>query len=100
MQSIRLFGCIVCLSFLLYSYVSVQNQVVHQQFKLQPLVKDVQKLKELNRQMFFEIQQFEDPNQLMLFAQNDQFRHLAFPKQTHIAKLDVKKSEEFFASNE
>jgi hypothetical protein len=100
MQIIRVFWSVLFLSMLTYFYLNDQNKLIQKKFELEPLISQVQKLKEQNRQLFYEIQVFESPSNLMVLAKNDPYRHLIFPKANLVAKLENAQSDDFFVANE
>ena len=98
MQIFKVLWCVFFFSILTYFYLDSQNQLIQRKFKLEPLISNVQKLKEQNRHLYYEIQSFESPSNLMELAKNDSYRHLTYPKANLVAKLKDVQPDDFFVA--
>jgi len=70
---IGVFGCCLC------SYVNTQNAVTRLRLEIPILSSELNKLKEQNNRLKYEIDLFENPEHLMQLARCSEFSHLKYP---------------------
>ena len=75
----RIFFCIFIFCLCLYSYIDRQNHLTFLRLEIPQLVKSVQKIKEENERLQYEIDRFESPIHLMEILKNPEFSHLKYP---------------------
>lgn len=72
------FGIFV-FGFALYSYVELANQVTSVQLQLPKVAREIKALQEENTRLQFEIDTFENPDNLLKLAATPAFSHLQHP---------------------
>jgi len=72
---------------MLYSYLEAQNDLTQLRIKLPALVKVVQAIEEENVRLQYEIDSFENPQNLMHLALHSQYSHLHHPTVNEILIL-------------
>jgi len=75
----RIFICILCLGFCLYSYLDMQNEITELRIRIPSLMSEVRRIQEENTHYLYEIERFENPENLMRLAKESAFSHLKFP---------------------
>lgn len=70
---IGVFGCCLC------SYINTQNAVTRLRLEIPILSAELNKLKEQNNRLKYEIDLFESPAHLMQLARCSEFSHLKYP---------------------
>ena len=70
---IGFFGCFLC------SYINTQNAVTRLRLEIPILSSELNKLKEQNNRLKYEIDLFESPEHLMQLARCSEFSHLKYP---------------------
>jgi len=83
----RIFVCILCLGFCLYSYLNLQNEITELRIKIPSLTSEVRRIQEENTRYRYEIERFEDPQNLMQLAKRSEFAHLRFPITSEVLTL-------------
>lgn len=83
----RIFVCILCLGFCLYSYLDLQNEITELRIKIPALTSEVRRIVEENTRYRYEIERFEDPQNLMQLAKRSEFAHLRFPITNEVLTL-------------
>ena len=76
---IRLLVCIFFFGSCLYSYLNMQNSVTGLRLRLPRLAKEIEKIREKNTRLRYEIDQFENPEHLIELARHAEFFHLKHP---------------------
>ena len=92
---IQLGVCVSVAGFCLFSYLEKQNEVTHLKFRLPELEKQIGAIREENRRLRYEIDQFESPSHLIDLAHRPEFSHLKHPLVREILTVP-----EAIASNE
>jgi hypothetical protein len=75
----RLGVCLSIFGFCLYSYLETQNQLTQLKIQLPAVEKEIQLIREENRRLAYEIDQFENPTHLIELAHSPEFSHLKHP---------------------
>ncbi|QZA58434.1 hypothetical protein [Candidatus Rhabdochlamydia porcellionis] len=70
---IGVFGCCLCF------YINTQNAVTRLRLEIPILSSELNKLKEQNNRLKYEIDLFESPEHLMQLARCSEFSHLKYP---------------------
>jgi hypothetical protein len=76
---VKLMICILTFSFGLYSYMDKKNELTSLKIQLPKLSLEISTLKQQVKKLQYEIDQFEDPTNLMNLAQRPEFSHLKQP---------------------
>lgn len=76
---IRLFFCIFLFSLFLYLYLEKQNEITDLRLKIPRLQKDLEMILQENTHLQFEIDQFENPQNLLHLARKPEYSHLKYP---------------------
>jgi hypothetical protein len=76
---VRLLCCIFFFGVCLYSYLGKQNIVTDLRIRLPRLAKEIEKIREKNARLQYEIDQFENPIHLIELARHSEFSHLKHP---------------------
>lgn len=84
---IPIFVCILFIGFCLYSYIDLQNEITNLRIQVPKLGAKVRKIEEENLGLLFEIEKFENPENLMKIAQKKEFSHLRFPFNQEVLSL-------------
>jgi hypothetical protein len=66
-------------SLFLYSYLNVQNELTQLKIRLPVSEKELSLVREENRRLAYEVEQFESPSRLIEFAHHPEFSHLKHP---------------------
>ena len=90
----RIFVCIVTLGVFLYAYIIKQNQITELRLQIPVAKRALQVVNEENVRLQYEIDQFENPLNLMELAKLPQFSHLKYPLVSEIITIYVPPSEE------
>lgn len=75
----RFFLCLFALMGLLYLSIDGQNEITALQMEIPRLSREVRMLNEENTRLEYQIDQFENPHNLMRLARGDHCRHLKHP---------------------
>lgn len=75
----QLLLCVVASGFFLYSYIDKQNQVTHLRIQIPAISQEIKNIREENRRLQYDIDQFENPEHLMQLARQGEFSHLKHP---------------------
>lgn len=92
-----LFKLVFCLSvfaYSLYSYLNQQNELTGLKIALPLVEKEIQLVREENRRLSYEIEQFENPAHLIELCASPEYAHLKHPLIKEILTVP-----EAFASN-
>ncbi|HLB52671.1 MAG TPA: hypothetical protein VJK48_03045 [Chlamydiales bacterium] len=71
--------CIATLSFCLYSYLAAQNDLTGLKMELPTVEKEISLVREENRRLSYEVEQFQSPANLIEKARAPEFSHLKHP---------------------
>jgi cell division protein FtsL len=85
----RLISCILFLVFFLYAYISKQNTITRLRLEIPQIAKKVESVKAENTRLQFEIDQFENPLNLMEIARRPEYRHLKHPLLNEIVTIEI-----------
>ena len=83
-RSIFIFCGIFIFGFALYTYVEQQNQVTALKLQIPKIAREIKALNEENTRLQFEIDIFENPDNLLKLAASPQFVHLQHPLSTDV----------------
>jgi len=86
-QIIRLSFCIIIFSVLLYKHINKVNQLTSLKLEKPRLEKEVFFLTEDNNRLRYEIDKFENPNNLIKLIRKKEFAHLKHPIMQDILKV-------------
>jgi len=75
----RLLACLSLFSFSIYSYLDKQNHCTELKMHLPKLTKEIQAIHEVNAQLRYQIECFENPQNLLSLASSQEYAHLKFP---------------------
>lgn len=89
---IRIFFCILMAGFFLYAYIDKQNSITKLRLEIPILSKKVEMLEQENIRLQFEIDQFENPLNLMEISRRPEYRHLKHPLLNEILTIEVNKN--------
>jgi len=87
----RVLLCVFIGGATLYAYVNKQNQLTQMRLKIPPLEKEVKRLREENRRLKYEVDQFENPVHLIELLNKPEFAHLKHPSIDDVAIIEVQK---------
>ena len=76
---LRILFCIFLFSLFLYSYTDQQNTLTDLRIRLPLVAKEIKTIREENKRLQYEIDQFENPQRLMELARHSEFSHLKHP---------------------
>ncbi len=76
---LRLGFCLAVFGFCLYSYLEAQNELTQLKIKLPEVDSEVKLIREENRRLSYEIDQFQSPSNLIELAHRPEFSHLKHP---------------------
>jgi hypothetical protein len=76
---LRLFACLTIFSFSIYSYLDKQNTCTELKMHLPKLTKEIQAIHEVNANLQYQIECFENPQHLLSMAGRPEYAHLKFP---------------------
>ena len=75
----RLLTCLLVFSFSIYSYLDKQNSCTQLKMQLPKLSKEIQAIREVNANLLYQIECFENPQNLLSMAGRPEYSHLKFP---------------------
>ena len=75
----RLLACLTVFSFSIYSYLDKQNSCTELKMHLPKLTKEIQAINEVNANLQYQIECFENPQNLLSLASSKEYAHLKFP---------------------
>ncbi len=87
--------CLGVLGLCLYSYLETQNELTQLKIRIPDVEKEIKIVREENRRLAYEIDQFENPAHLIELAHHPEFSHLKHPLLREILTVP-----EAFAINE
>ncbi|MGB7977946.1 MAG: hypothetical protein WCF19_02155 [Chlamydiales bacterium] len=90
----RLGICLGVLGLSLYSYLDTQNQVTHLKIRLPEVERELKLIQEENCRLAYQLDQFENPANLIELARHPEYAHLRHPLLKEILTVP-----EAFASN-
>ena len=76
---LRLGICFAVSGLSLYSYFAKQNELTQFKIQLPEVEKEIRLVREENRRLRYEIDQFENPSHLIELAHHPEFSHLKHP---------------------
>ena len=76
---LRLFACLSIFSFSIYSYLDKHNTCTELKMHLPKLTKEIQAIQEVNANLEYQIECFENPQHLLSMAGRPEYAHLKFP---------------------
>jgi len=85
----RVLLCVFIGGATLYAYVNKQNQLTRMRLEIPPLEKEVKRLREKNRQLKYEVDQFENPVHLIELLNKPEFAHLKHPVIDEVTVIEV-----------
>ena len=71
--------CLGVFGVCLYSYLDKQNTLTKAKIELPQLEKEIRMIREENRRLSYQIEQFESPSHLIELAHRPEFSHLKHP---------------------
>ena len=71
--------CLSVFGLCLYSYLDRQNSLTKMKIQLPQMEKEIQLIREENRRLSYQIEQFENPSHLIELAHRPEFSHLKHP---------------------
>jgi hypothetical protein len=75
----RLSFCLTVFGFCLYSYLETQNQLTQLKIKIPEIDQAIRLVREENRRLGYEVEQFQSPSNLIELAHRPEFSHLKHP---------------------
>ena len=75
----RLGFCLGVLGLSLYSYFDKQNELTQMKIQIPEVEKEIRLIREENRRLRYQIDQFENPSHLIEMAHRPEFSHLKHP---------------------
>ena len=75
----RLGFCLMVFGFCLYFYLETQNQLTELKIKIPHIDQEIHLIKEENRRLSYEVDQFQSPANLIELAHRPEFSHLKHP---------------------
>lgn len=75
----RLGVCLGVFGFCLYSYLDLQNQLTKLKIRLPEVEKEIKSIREENRSLAYQVNQFESPSHLIELAHRPEYSHLKHP---------------------
>ena len=75
----RLGICLALFGFCLYSYLEMQNQLTRLLIELPEMDQEIKLVREENKRLSYEIDQFQSPSNLIELAHRPEFSHLKHP---------------------
>ena len=85
---LRIVVCIFIFGFCLYFYIDKQNELTSLKIKLPKITGEIETIKEENKHLQYEIDQFENPTHLMELARSPEYGHLKHPLIKDILKVN------------
>jgi len=76
---LRLGFCLALFGLCLYSYLEMQNKLTQLKIKLPEVDQEIRLVREENRRLFYEIDQFQSPSHLIELAHRPEYSHLKHP---------------------
>ncbi len=92
---LKLGVCLGVLGLSVYFYLETQNELTQLKIRLPEVEKEIKIVREENRRLAYEIDQFENPSHLIELAHHPEFSHLKHPLLREILTVP-----EAFAINE
>lgn len=83
----RLGVCLSVVALSLYSYFNKQNELTQLKIRLPEVEKELKVVREENRRLLYQIDQFENPAHLIELAHHPEFSHLKHPLLREILTL-------------
>lgn len=83
--------CLFSSSGVLYAYLQQQNELTRLKIEIPKLAKEVRILDEINTRLHYEIEQFENPEHLLMVAKRPEFGHLKYPVMGDILVMNSSK---------
>ena len=71
--------CLTLFGFSLFSYLNTQNDVTQLKIRLPEVEKEILLIQEENRRLCYQIEQFENPANLIELAHHPEYAHLKHP---------------------
>lgn len=76
---LRLLICLTVFSVSIYSYLDKQNICTELKMHLPKVTKEIAAIREVNANLKYQIECFENPQHLLSLASNPEYAHLKFP---------------------
>lgn len=76
---LRLGICLAVSGFCLYSYLELQNDLTQLKIALPEMDQEIRLIREENRRLSYEVDQFQSPSHLIEMASRPEFSHLKHP---------------------
>jgi hypothetical protein len=83
----RLLICLFVFSLSIYSYLDKQNSCTELKMHLPKLTKEIQAINEVNANLQYQIECFENPQNLLSLASSKEYAHLKFPFMEEVLTL-------------
>ncbi|NDD58757.1 MAG: hypothetical protein EBZ47_05845 [Chlamydiae bacterium] len=83
----RVLICFLSFGFCLFSYLEKQNELTELRIYAPKLAKEIKNIQEENTRLFYEIEQFESPDNMMKLARDSRFSHLRHPLSKEVLLL-------------
>lgn len=96
----RIFICIFIFSVFIYLYTDQQNQLTKLRIRVPALAKEIKVIREENKHLKYEIEQFESPEHLLKLARRSEFSHLKQPLVKEILNCQEGIALEFSSSDD
>lgn len=84
---VRVGVIIATLAYCLYSYIDRQNSLTALRMEISDFSKDINRLKEENERLTFEVERFENPSNLLKLSRSPQYAHLKHPFVDNVLKV-------------
>jgi hypothetical protein len=75
----RLGFCLALFGFCLYSYIEMQNNLTTLKIALPEMDQEIKLVREENKRLSYEIEEFQSPSNLIELAHRPEFSHLKHP---------------------
>lgn len=92
---LKVIFCLSVFGYSLYSYLNQQNELTGLKIALPRLEKEIHLIREENRRLSYEVEQFESPANLIELASSPEYAHLKHPLLKEILTVP-----EAFATNQ
>ncbi len=80
--------CVICSAFFLFSYLTKQNELTNLRIRIPKEEKLIGQMREEITRLTLQIDQFEDPQNLMRIASAGEYPHLSHPYLTNVITVE------------
>jgi hypothetical protein len=84
---LQLLACLSVFGFSIYSYLNKQNTCTELKMHLPKLTKEIEAIREVNANLQYQIECFENPQHLLSMAGSPEYAHLKFPFTEEVLKV-------------